>query len=284
MQEPRNDPYTAYLPQAEPDRQALGYAWHTAMGLQEVDGLKPSAYLREKAQENIDGRITLPEAQGLIERYYQETAERVDAGEREADLVSARIAGLLSEEAFTFSVPQYLGIHARLFAGLYPHAGKLREVNLTKAEWVLDGATVQYGSAPSLEAMLVYDIETERAYSYPLGNTPAMIPHLAMFVSRLWQIHAFQEGNTRTTAVFFIKYLRMLGLDVTNDIFAENAWYFRNALVRANYSNYPKGIRETTEYVELFLRNLLLGAHNELKNRRLHIRWDEAAQALSPLP
>ena len=98
-----------------------------------------------------------------------------------------------------------------------------------------------------------------------------IIHHLAVFVSRLWQIHIFGEGNTRTTAVFFIKYLRTLGFSVTNDIFAENAWYFRNALVRANYTNLQKGIHETTEYLEAFLRNLLLNEKNELHNRNLHI-------------
>ena len=99
-----------------------------------------------------------------------------------------------------------------------------------------------------------------------------IIHHLAIFVSRLWQIHAFGEGNTRTTAVFFIKYLRTLGFDVTNDIFAENAWYFRNALVRANYNDLKNGIHETTEFLELFLRNLLLNEDHPLHNRSLHIR------------
>ena len=98
-----------------------------------------------------------------------------------------------------------------------------------------------------------------------------IIHHLAVFISGLWQIHIFGEGNTRTTVVFFIKYLRTLGFSVTNDIFAENAWYFRNALVRANYTNLQKGIHETTEYLEAFLRNLLLNEKNELHNRNLHI-------------
>ena len=98
-----------------------------------------------------------------------------------------------------------------------------------------------------------------------------IIRHLALFVSRLWQIHIFCEGNTRTTAVFFIKYLRTLGFSANNDIFAENAWYFRNALVRANYTNLQKGVYETTEYLEVFLRNLLLNERNELNNRHLHI-------------
>ena len=52
---------------------------------------------------------------------------------------------------------------------------------------------------------------------------------------------------------------------------AENAWCFRNALVRANYTNLQKGIHETTEYLEVFLRNLLLNEQNELQNRNLHI-------------
>lgn len=136
---------------------------------------------------------------------------------------------------------------------------------------MLDGATVLYGSATELRATLDYDFSEEKRFSYKNLSMDEIIRHLAFFVSRLWQIHVFGEGNTRTTAVFFIKYLRTLGFDVTNDIFAENAWYFRNSLVRANYNDLKNGIHETTEYLELFLRNLLLGEHNPLHNRTLHI-------------
>lgn len=158
-----------------------------------------------------------------------------------------------------------------MFEGIYKHAGKIRDYNITKAEWVLDGDTVMYGGALDLKATLDYDISKEREFSYKDLSSDRVINHLATFISRLCQIHVFSEGNTRTTAVFFIKYLRTLGFDVTNDIFAQNAWYFRNALVRANYNNIQKGIHETTEFLELFLRNLLLGENNELKNRNLHI-------------
>ena len=228
--------------------------------------------------ENIEGAITLSEAGRLIESYYEESKEIDVDRTKEADIVSARIATILSESAFTFSVPQYIGIHRRLFEGIYSHAGKLRDYNISKQEWVLDGASVHYGNALELREMLEYDIRTEKEYEYPLNSISAIIPHLAQFVSRLWQIHAFAEGNTRTTAVFFIKYLRSMGFDVTNDIFATNSWYFRNSLVRANYNNLSRGVRETTEFLELFLRNLLLKEHNELKNRYAHIRWETIKQ------
>ena len=179
---------------------------------------------------------------------------------------------MLTEKAFSFTPKEYVAIHRKLFTGIYPHAGQLRDYNITKKEWVLDGDSVIYGSATELEATLDYDFSQERAFSYRNLPTNAMIKHLAEFVARLWQIHIFCEGNTRTTAVFFIKYLHTLGFDVTNDIFAENAWYFRNAMVRANYNNYKKGVFATTEYLELFLRNLLLEETNPLKNRDLHIQ------------
>lgn len=273
MDDIKNDPFEEYIRQTEPSKRELGYAWYTAMGLQAVDGLETSDYLKKTARKNIEGEITLSEAGRLIESYYEETKERDTDRTKEADIVSARIAAILSESAFTFSVPQYIGIHRRLFEGIYTHAGKIRDYNISKKEWVLDGASVHYGNALEIREMLDYDIQAEKEYEYPLNSISGIIPHLAMFVSRLWQIHAFGEGNTRTTAVFFIKYLRSMGFDVTNDIFAENAWYFRNALVRANYNDYTKGIRETSEYVELFLRNLILGENNELKNRYTHVRW-----------
>ena len=183
-----------------------------------------------------------------------------------------RIARILSERAFSFTPNEYISIHKKLFTDIYSHAGKVRDYNITKKEWVLDGETVLYGSASELRATLDYDFSEEKKFSYKNLSMNEIIHHLAVFVSRLWQIHVFSEGNTRTTAVFFIKYLRTLGFDATNDIFAENAWYFRNALVRANYNNLKEGIHETTEYLELFLRNLVLDEKNELQNRTMHIR------------
>lgn len=269
----KRDPFEEYLKESEPDKANKGYAWSTAIGLQAVDGLKTSEYLIDTAIQNIEGKITMREAQELINSYYEERPAHFSDEERteEADKVSSRIAGLLSETAFSFSPNEYISIHRKLFMGIYSHAGKIRDYNITKREWVLDGATVMYGSASELLATLEYDFSQEKAFSYKGLSMEEIIHHLAVFISRLWQIHIFEEGNTRTTAVFFIKYLRMLGFTATNDIFAENAWYFRNALVRANYTNLQKGIYETTEYLEVFLRNLLLGERNELHNRNLYI-------------
>ena len=267
------DPFKEYLRESEPDKVYKGYAWSTAIGLQAVDGLKPSKYLIETAIQNIEGKITMKEVQKRIDSYYEERSMHLMDEERteEADKVSSRIAEILSETAFSFSPNEYISIHRKLFQGIYEHAGKIRDYNITKKEWILDGETVMYGSASELKATLEYDFSQERNYSYRGLSMDEIIHHLAVFISRLWQIHIFGEGNTRTTAVFFIKYLRTLGFSATNDIFAENAWYFRNALVRANYTNLQKGIHETTEYLEAFLRNLLLNEENELHNRDLHI-------------
>lgn len=266
------DPFKEYMKQKEPDKRYKGYAWYTAIGLQAVDGLKTSQYLKQAAIKNIEGDISIDEVQELLNSYYEENPS-MNHGDRteEADKVAVRIAKVLSEKAFTFSPFEYIGIHRKLFTGIYKHAGKIRDYNITKREWVLDGDTVLYGSASELMRTLEYDFSQEKNFSYKNLSVDEMINHLAIFVSRLWQIHIFKEGNTRTTAVFFIKYLRTLGFDVTNDIFAKNAWYFRNALVRANYNNFKKGIHETTEYLELFLRNLLLDEKNELHNRTMHI-------------
>ena len=264
--------FEEYLREKEPQKKEKGYAWQTAIGLQAVDGLETSEYLFDTAKKNIEGDITFEEADKLIHSYYKENIKH-SANNRteEADKVSVRIAQLLSEKSFVLSPAQYISIHARLFEGVYKHAGKIRDYNITKAEWVLDGDTVMYGGALDLRATLDYDISQEREFSYKDLSIDQVITHLAKFISRLWQIHIFSEGNTRATAVFFIKYLRTLGFDVTNDIFAQNSWYFRNALVRANYTNLQKGVHETTEFLELFLRNLILGETNELKNRNMHI-------------
>ena len=267
-----NDPFKEYIKESEPNKRVKGYAWHTAIGLQAVDGLETSEYLAHTAARNIEGEISFDEVSALLQAYYKENPAR-DAGDRteEADKVSARIAALLSERAFSFTPNEYLSIHRSLFAGIFSHAGCIRGYNITKKEWVLNGATVLYGSATELQATLDYDLSEERKFSYKNLSMSEVIHHLAIFISRLWQIHVFSEGNTRTTAVFFIKYLRTLGFDVTNNIFADNAWYFRNSLVRANYNDLKNGIHETTEFLELFLRNLLLNENHPLHNRTLHI-------------
>ena len=271
------DLFEQYLKDVEGDKSDKTYLWSTAIGLQDVDGLRPSKYLIDTAIENIEGKITIKQAQELIDSYYKEKDNRSSDMERteEADKVSSRIAQILSEKAFSFTPNEYISIHRKLFQGIYIHAGKIRDYNITKKEWVLDGATVIYGSASELGATLEYDFNREREFSYKNLSMDDIIKHLALFISRLWQIHIFGEGNTRTTAVFFIKYLRTLGFSESNDIFAQNSLYFRNALVRANYSDLKRGIYETTEYLELFLRNMLLNEKNELLSRKLHIDFEK---------
>lgn len=266
------DPFMDYIKESEPGKRDKGYSWYTAIGLQAVDGLKTSEYLVQTAVRNIEGEISFAQANALLQSYYEQNPVS-DANDRteEADKVAVRIAALLSEKAFSFTPNEYLSIHRKLFTGIYSHAGRIRDYNITKKEWILNGATVLYGSATELQATLDYDLAQEKMFSYKNLTMNEVIHHLALFVSRLWQIHVFGEGNTRTTAVFFIKYLRTLGFEVTNDIFAKNAWYFRNSLVRANYNDLKNGIHETTEYLELFLRNLLLDETNPLSNRTMHI-------------
>lgn len=267
------DIFKKYIKEEDPDKASKSYTWSTAIGLQDVDGIKPSKYLVDTAIKNIEGEITLKETQNRIDSYYEEKTVKLSNTKRteEADKVSVRIAQILSETAFSFSPSEYISIHRKLFWGIYEHAGKIRKYNITKKEWVLDGETVIYGSASELERTLEYDFLKEKEFSYKGLSMDEVIKHIADFIARLWQIHIFSEGNTRTTAVFLIKYLRKLGFSVTNDIFAKNSWYFRNALVRANYTNLQKGIYETTEFLELFLRNLILNEDNELHNKSLQV-------------
>ena len=271
MDDIKKDPFEEYIKNLPPSKKEMGQAWSAAIGLQDVDGLKTSEYLYATARKNIDGEITIDEAGKLIDSYYESRQGRTEHGTEEADKVAQRIAKLLSDKAFVFSPAQYISIHRELFKGIYSHAGKIRDYNITKKEWVLDGDTVSYGHALDLKETLEYDFSQERNFRYNGLTMTEVIHHLSVFISRLWQIHVFGEGNTRTTAVFFIKYLRQLGFEADNDIFAEHSWYFRNALVRANYSNIKKGIYETTEFLELFLQNLLLDGKNELHNREMHV-------------
>ena len=269
--------FDEYLRQSEPHRSERAQSWKTAIGLQAVDGLKPSSYLLETARRHIEGDISIEEVKSLIDSYYQTQASRTQdsAMTEEADKVSANIAELLNEKAFTFSPMGYISIHRRIFNGVFKFAGSLRDYNISKKEWVLRGDTVLYASAAELRMTLDYDFEQETRFDYRSLSPSEMIVHFARFISGLWQIHPFGEGNTRTTAVFAIKYLRSMGFDVNNDLFAAHSWYFRNALVRANYRNYQKKIEPDFQFLEQFFRNLLLGEQNELKNRYLLIQLPE---------
>ena len=265
--------FEEYIRQSEPHKGEKGYAWQTAIGLQAVDGLKPSEYLKEKARQHIEGDITIDEVKQLVDSYYKSKVARSSSEDRteEADKVSARITEILSENTFTFSPIEYLAIHRHLFEGIFSHAGQIRDYNITKNEWVLKGATVLYASAGSIRETLEYDFSQEKIFDYKNLNIDEAIRHIARFVSGIWQIHAFGEGNTRTTAVFTIKYLHTFGFNFSNETFANHSWYFRNALVRANYNDLTKGVYATTEFLEKFFRNLILNEQNELKNRNLQI-------------
>ena len=246
------------------------YIINTGIGLQDVDRLKNSSYFKQESERYINGEISLDELDEIITSYYQ-TRPDVEERTEEADKIAVRIGKLISEDAFSFTVGQYMSIHSFLFKDIIKNAGKLRTYNFTKEEWILNGASVTYGDFRELEATLQYDFSIENRFNYANMSMDEIIDHLAVFIANLWQIHAFEEGNTRTTAVFVIKYLRSLGFNISNDIFAENAWYFRNSLVRANYVNLSRGITEDRSFLIAFLRNLILNEQNELKNRDLHI-------------
>lgn len=266
--------FDEYIRQGDPDKKEKAYIWQTAIGLQAVDGLSTSEYLKETAKRNIEGEITVDEVGRLIKSYYQSKTQREpdDDEKEEADHAAANISKILSARTLDFSTAGYVSLHRRIFEGVFKHAGKIRDYDITKKEWVLNGDTVNYLNSEDLRRALDYDIEQEREFSYKGLSTDEMIAHITRFVSGIWQIHAFGEGNTRTTAVFTIQYLRSIGFDINNDLFAKHSWYFRNALVRANYKNARLGIDYTPIYLERFFRNLLLGEQWDLRNRYLHIQ------------
>lgn len=265
--------FDEYLRQGEPLQKERAENWKTAIGLQAVDGLQPSAYLIDVAKRNIEGEISLNETRKLIDSYYQSKTVRTpkDEDEEEADKVSANIAKILASKTFAFNTNGYVSLHRRIFEGVFKHAGEIRQYDISKKEWVLEGDSVNYLNWEDLRRALDWDIEQEKNFQYKGLSDDEKIEHIAKFISGIWQIHAFREGNTRTTAIFTIQYLRSLGYEVNNEMFAKHSWYFRNALVRANYRNIQKGIDYSPIYLVRFFRNLLLGESWVLKNRYLHI-------------
>ena len=269
--------FEAYERVAEPHKRERASAWRTAIGLQDVDGLKVSDYLKETAVRHIEGDITIDDVREQLKSYYvnKTTHDEDDAEKEEADRVAANIAKLLSEKSFSFTALEFLNIHRHLFEGVFKHAGEVRPYDISKKEWILQGDTVVYGRAADIMMALRYDIQQEKGFSYKGLTQDGIINHIVDFVTLLWQNHPFREGNTRTTAVFVIKYLRSIGFKVDNDLFADNSWYFRNALVRANYRNPSKGIEPDKTFLVKFFRNLMLGEQNVLKNRYMLIGYSD---------
>ena len=280
--------FDEYLRQGEPSQKESAENWKTAIGLQAVDGLQPSAYLIDVAKRNIEGEISLDETRKLIDSYYQSKTVRTpkDEEEEEADKVSANIAKILASKTFAFNTNGYVSLHRRIFEGVFKHAGEIRQYDISKKEWVLEGDSVNYLNWEDLRRALDWDIEQEKNFSYKGLTDDEKIEHIAKFISGIWQIHAFREGNTRTTAIFTIQYLRSLGYEVNNEMFAKHSWYFRNALVRANYRNINKDIDYSPIYLVRFFRNLLLKDGWVLKNRYLHIQptddWKEQPRIGTP--
>ena len=265
-----------YIKQGELSKSEKAKTWETAIGLQDVDGLKPSKYLINTAKEHIEGNIDINEAKKKIDEYYKVSGNRKqeeNENSEEADKVAVRITEILSEKGFNFNVFELTNIHSRLFKGIYKEAGKIRDYNFTKKEWILNDDTVIYSSFETIKDALEYDIRQEKNFSYKDLSLDESIKHIARFTSNIWQVHPFCEGNTRTTAVFIIKYLRTFGFNINDNVFAENSWYFRNSLVRANYKNFEKNIFEDTSYLEKFFFNLLSDTDYELKNRYTHIDY-----------
>ena len=278
--------FDEYIRQGEPQKKERAEAWRVAIGLQAVDGLKTSEYLHETARRNIEGEISIDEARDIVKQYYitKTSHDEDNQDQEEADIVSSNISKLLQTDAFTYSVAGISAIHKAIFEGVFKHAGHFREYDISKKEWVLRGDSVLYGRWQDIQMALEYDLEQERKFDYSSLNMGQIIERLAKFISGLWQIHPFREGNTRTTAVFAIKYLRSQGFQVNNDLFEQHSWYFRNALVRANYRNLSKGIAYESKFLIYFFRNLLLGENNVLRNRYMIIDSTDSFEIPEQVP
>ena len=248
--------------------------WDMAIGLQEVDNLKPSKHLENLLEENIIGKLSLDEVKEELRTYYVEKEKKneVDYNELECDFVSTRIVELLQEDKFELSVDYLKYVHKYLFQDVYKFAGNFREVDFSKSEIILNKDSVAYGDSNTLKESLEYDISQELEKDYKEMNMVEVINNITNFSSNIWQVHPFREGNTRTTALFIQKYLISLGYNVDNTLFKDKSIYYRNALVRSNYFNNELGIKEDNSYLIKFYENLLLGKNNNLRSEDLIVK------------
>lgn len=248
--------------------------WDMAIGLQEVDNLKPSKYLEKLVIDNIEGNKSIYEVEDELKKYYTERnlKNKKIEEEYECDLVSARIVQILSMDNFELTRDYLKYIHEYLFKDIYDFNGKFREVNFSKPEIILNKDSVAYGDYKLIDNSIDYDISLEQDKNYNDMNIVDVIKNITKFTSSIWQIHPFREGNTRTTAVFIQKYLISLGYNVDNSMFKDKSIYFRNALVRSNYFNNKLNIKEDNSYLIKFYENLLLGKNNNLHSKDLIVK------------
>ena len=248
--------------------------WDMAIGLQEIDNLKPSKYLEKLLEENIEDNLTIEEVEKELREYYieKENKDEINHNELECDFVSVRIVELLNEDKFELSVDYLKYIHKFLFQDVYDFAGNFRQKDFSKHEIILNNDSVAYGDYKTLTKSLEYDISLEKEKNYQEMNIVEVINNITKFSSNIWQVHPFREGNTRTTAVFIEKYLINLGYNVDNSLFKDKSVYFRNALVRSNYFNNSLNIKEDSSYLIKFYENLLLGKNNNLHSKDLIVK------------
>ena len=260
-----------YIETETPKNYVKQLEWDMAIGLQEVDNLKPSKYLEKLLQENVTGEKTIYEVEKELKEYYtgKENNNNVNHNELECDLVSTRIVELLQEDNFELSIDYLKYVHKYLFQDVYEFAGEFRKIDFSKHERILNNDSVAYGDHKLLEQSLDYDITLEKNKNYKEMNIVDVINNITDFSSRIWQIHPFREGNTRTTALFIEKYLVSLGYNVDNTLFKDKSVYFRNALVRSNYFNNYLNIKEDNSFLIKFYENLLLGKNNNLHSKDL---------------
>ena len=263
-----------YTEKIKPEGYTKQLQWNMAIGLQEVDNLKPSKYLEKLVSENVDGNLSIEQVEKELKEYYieKEKQQGINLNEMECDLVSMRIVELLEKDNFELSVDYLKYVHKYLFQDVYEFAGEFRKVDFSKHEKILNNDSVAYGDCRTLSGSLEYDISLEKDKDYNEMNVVEVINSITKFSSSIWQVHPFREGNTRTTALFVEKYLISLGYEVDNTLFKDKSVYFRNALVRSNYFNNYLSIKEDSSYLIKFYENLLLGKNNNLHSQDLIVK------------
>lgn len=261
-----------YLHQSNPETKKRAYIWAAAIGLQATDGLRTTDKMRNTARRHIENQISLDEARQDIWRHYEDNPATTpeQTKEQEADKTAFNIARILfSGQAVDFSTDGYLNLHRQVFDGVYDHAGQLRTCDLVKKEWVLEKNTVIYLHWEEIRIALDSNFDFKENINYQHRKGRELVDWISQFTAAVWHIHPFNEGNTRTTAVMAILIARSLGHDLHTDVFAEHSWYYRNAMVRANYMDLDRNVHIHPEFLIRFYSNWLLGEQWDLRNRYL---------------
>ena len=165
----------------------------------------------------------------------------------ESDYVTLRLSEIAEDGRMIglYDFAALCRMHYRIFQDIYEWAGKIRIINIEKAEDALNGISVEYSDVFDAESAL----EKMRNYRWQGASMDEAAERFSSYMAELWKAHPFREGNTRTVVTFCAMFIEEQGIYIDSGLFKDNAEYMRDALVAASAIFSDLGDRRKPEYL-----------------------------------